>query len=156
MECKHLDVAVDISPGFVRRLVEDNTNLWVCAECRSNKSPWMCLKCGMVLCGRYVSGHCKSHGESNPNHVVCIDGSLMVFCYKCDDYVINDTSEGTVQLIRSALQTELPKRQRKKRQQDQPINGGTPTKKKNSSKENIYPSSPQKLKTVGLRNLGNT
>ena len=31
MECKHLDVAVDISPGFVKRLVEDNTNLWVCS-----------------------------------------------------------------------------------------------------------------------------
>ena len=30
MECKHLDVSVDISPGFVRRLVEDNRNLWVC------------------------------------------------------------------------------------------------------------------------------
>lgn len=31
MECKHLQDAVDISPGFVRRLVEDNRNMWVCA-----------------------------------------------------------------------------------------------------------------------------
>lgn len=156
MECKHLEDAVDISPGFVRRLVEDNRNLWVCSDCRSNKSPWMCLKCGLVLCGRYVNGHCKAHGESNQNHFVCIDVSLMVFCYKCDDYVINDTSDGTVQMIRGALQTELRKKASRKRNQDENTIDRSPSKRKNSSKENSYPSSPKKLRTVGLRNLGNT
>ncbi|XP_057304278.1 ubiquitin carboxyl-terminal hydrolase 3-like [Hydractinia symbiolongicarpus] len=158
MECKHLDKAVDISPTFVRKLIEENRNLWTCAECRSNKSPWMCLKCGMVLCGRYVNGHCKAHGESNEFHFVCIDASLMVFCYQCDDFVINDTETGTVELIRTALQTEIPhQRKRRKRTEEQLLHPETPKKLlKSSSKENMYSNSPKKLKTVGIRNLGNT
>ncbi|PNI74477.1 USP3 isoform 21, partial [Pan troglodytes] len=31
------------------------------AVCRSNKSPWVCLTCSSVHCGRYVNGHAKKH-----------------------------------------------------------------------------------------------
>lgn len=30
MECTHLGRAVDISPSFVKKLIEDNRNLWMC------------------------------------------------------------------------------------------------------------------------------
>jgi len=156
MECNHLEKSVDISPTFVKRLIEDNRNLWVCHECRSNKSPWMCLKCGLVLCGRYVKGHCKSHGESNIDHYVCIDISLMVFCYKCDEFVINDTSTGTVQLIRTALESKLRTKRTRRKSADQLTNSPNSKKLRSSSKENLYGSPPKKLRTVGLRNLGNT
>lgn len=157
MECSHLPKAVDISPTFVKKLIEDNRNLWSCNECRSNKSPWMCLKCGVVLCGRYVNGHCKLHGESNTDHYVCIDTSLMVFCYKCDEFVINDTPTGSIQLIRTALETQLPRRTKRRKKSEDNQNGFiNPKRMKSSSKENIYGSSPKRLRTVGLRNLGNT
>jgi len=159
MECKHLEDAVDISPTFVKKLIHGNRNMWTCSECSSNQSPWMCLKCGIVLCGRYVNGHCLAHGESNENHFVCIDTSLIVFCYKCDDFVINDTSTGTVELIRRALQTEQPRvrERRKRRKVSDAENTEVPAKRlKSYSKENLYRGLSHTLKTVGLRNLGNT
>ncbi|GCB79489.1 hypothetical protein scyTo_0019552 [Scyliorhinus torazame] len=40
--------------------------------CRSNKSPWVCLMCSSVHCGRYVNGHAKKHYEDaqiNSNNI---------------------------------------------------------------------------------------
>ncbi|XP_065672364.1 ubiquitin carboxyl-terminal hydrolase 3 isoform X3 [Hydra vulgaris] len=157
MECNHLELSVEISPAFVSRLMNENRNLWSCSVCKTNKSPWMCLKCGEVLCGRYVNGHAKIHSESCTSHNVCIDASLMVFCYKCDDFVINDTSTGDINLIRTALQNEIPRIQKRKRRQsiDQQISKESPMKKLNRSpsKEN---KGGNNVRTVGLRNLGNT
>uniref|UniRef100_A0A8C6LQG2 ubiquitinyl hydrolase 1 n=1 Tax=Nothobranchius furzeri TaxID=105023 RepID=A0A8C6LQG2_NOTFU len=44
--------------------------------CRSNKSPWICLTCLMVHCGRYVNGHAKKHFE---------DSQGLGFCQKKGD-----------------------------------------------------------------------
>ena len=158
MECKHLEDAVDIPPTFVKKLMKGNRNMWTCAECSSNKSPWMCLNCGLVLCGRYVNGHCKSHGESNKNHFVCIDTSLAVYCYECDDFVINDTDTGTIELIRKALVAESPKfnEQRKRKKSESEVKDNPKKLMKSMSKENVYVSTPSTVPQVGLRNLGNT
>lgn len=52
----------------------------------------MCLNCGSILCGRYVNGHALSHSKSNTTHAVCLNTlNSSVFCYECDDFVINDT-----------------------------------------------------------------
>uniref|UniRef100_A0A674NKA8 Ubiquitin carboxyl-terminal hydrolase n=1 Tax=Takifugu rubripes TaxID=31033 RepID=A0A674NKA8_TAKRU len=91
--------------------------------CRSNKSPWICLTCLMVHCGRYVNGHAKKHFEETQavgvsqrksdkqdkekyHHSVCMDcSSYSVFCYRCDDFVVNDTKLGQVQKVREHLQS---------------------------------------------------
>lgn len=50
----------------------------------------MCLNCGQVLCGRYENGHALHHSELNTQHNVCLNTlNCMVYCYKCDDFVIN-------------------------------------------------------------------
>lgn len=157
MECKHLEDAVDISPTFVKKLMEGNRNMWTCAQCASDQSPWMCLFCGSVLCGRYVNGHCKSHGEANENHFVCIDTSLAVYCYKCDDFVINDTDTGTIELIRKALLTDKPQfGEQRKRKKGAELDDLNSKKLRSNSKENVAVVSPGTVTQVGLRNLGNT
>jgi len=51
-----------------------------CIVCGTEKSPWLCLHCGAVHCGRYVAGHALQHYETNTQHCVCIDcESLAVF-----------------------------------------------------------------------------
>lgn len=50
----------------------------------------MCLNCGQVLCGRYENSHALIHSTSNTQHNVCLNTlNCTVFCYKCDDFVIN-------------------------------------------------------------------
>lgn len=59
-------------------------------ECTSDKENWMCLNCGQVLCGRYENGHALHHSTLNTQHNVCLNTlNCSVYCYKCDDFVIN-------------------------------------------------------------------
>lgn len=52
----------------------------------------MCLNCGQVLCGRYENGHALHHSTLNTQHNVCLNTvNCSVYCYKCDDFVINGT-----------------------------------------------------------------
>ena len=36
---------------------------WRCEECATEESPWICVFCGVVGCGRYVNAHAKKHFE---------------------------------------------------------------------------------------------
>lgn len=65
-------------------------SLFDTVECTSDKENWMCLNCGQVLCGRYINGHALHHSTSNTQHNVCLNTlNCSVYCYKCDDFVIN-------------------------------------------------------------------
>uniref|UniRef100_A0A158QLE3 ubiquitinyl hydrolase 1 n=1 Tax=Haemonchus placei TaxID=6290 RepID=A0A158QLE3_HAEPC len=46
--------------------------LWNCVRCDSSESPWLCLACGLIFCGRYVNAHgLKHHNEmKHPRHCV--------------------------------------------------------------------------------------
>lgn len=78
------------------------SKLWKCAEC-SGKDNWMCLQCGSVRCGRYESGHALKH-SSQRNHSICINTiNLSVYCYKCDEFVVNDTTDNVLEEIRQEL-----------------------------------------------------
>uniref|UniRef100_A0A669BQM9 Ubiquitin carboxyl-terminal hydrolase n=1 Tax=Oreochromis niloticus TaxID=8128 RepID=A0A669BQM9_ORENI len=122
MECPHL--SSNISGAFdSSRFPNGTPSSWCCNVCRSNKSPWICLTCLMVHCGRYVNGHAKKHFEENQvlgvsqrkgekhekekiHHSVCMDcSSYSVFCYRCDEFVVNDTKLGQVQKLREHLQS---------------------------------------------------
>lgn len=99
MECPHISVNVKIDSKVV---IKDSSKDWQCAECLSTVSPWICLYCGVVLCGRYVNGHAKRHSESQVNHVVCMDcENLSVFCYSCDEFVENDTNNSHISRLRA-------------------------------------------------------
>uniref|UniRef100_A0A4W4DU94 Ubiquitin carboxyl-terminal hydrolase n=1 Tax=Electrophorus electricus TaxID=8005 RepID=A0A4W4DU94_ELEEL len=162
MECPHLgsSVCASLDPA---RFPHGSPSSWCCSVCRSNKSPWVCLTCLNVHCGRYVNGHAKKHfeeiksaasGQSKPEkeklqqHSVCMDcSSYSTFCYRCDDFVVNDTKMGLVQRVREHLQSL----------ENSMINADRPRKRKLSGdcspdSRDVSPA----LCATGLRNLGNT
>ncbi|XP_049579272.1 ubiquitin carboxyl-terminal hydrolase 3 [Syngnathus scovelli] len=168
MECLHLGSNVSFA-GDSSRLPNGAPSSWCCSVCRSNKSPWLCLTCLVVHCGRYVNGHAKKHFEDSQvsgssqrkvdkqekeksQHSVCMDsGNYSVFCYRCDEFVVNDTKLGHVQKVREYLQNLensalTGDKHRKRKLQD----GQTPDKKMLKENEGAA------LGATGLRNLGNT
>uniref|UniRef100_A0A182JZL9 Ubiquitin carboxyl-terminal hydrolase n=1 Tax=Anopheles christyi TaxID=43041 RepID=A0A182JZL9_9DIPT len=77
---------------------------WKCTECSISKDSWMCLQCGAVLCGRYDNGHALKHSNTHSNHNICMNTSNQsVFCYKCDEFVINDTDDNVLEELRQEL-----------------------------------------------------
>nr|XP_033775891.1 ubiquitin carboxyl-terminal hydrolase 3 isoform X2 [Geotrypetes seraphini] len=168
MECPHLGSSVSIAPDSAA-FPGGSPSSWCCSVCRSNKSPWVCLTCSSVHCGRYVNGHAKKHYEDaqipltnhkkteksereRVQHTVCMDcSSYSTYCYQCDDFVVNDTKLGLVQKVREHLQNLensafTAERQRKRKLLEDSsltklvkVNGST----------NV-------LCATGLRNLGNT
>lgn len=167
MECPHLNssVCVTVDPT---RFPNGSPSSWCCTVCRSNKSPWVCLTCLNVHCGRYVNGHAKKHfediqtpggGQRKPErekcqqHSVCMDcNSYSTFCYRCDEFVVNDTKLGHVQKVREHLQNlensvSNTERQRKRKLSD----SSSPDSKLKKDEEGT-----PALCATGLRNLGNT
>lgn len=154
------------------RFPNGSPSSWCCSVCRSNKSPWVCLTCMNVHCGRYVNGHAKKHfeeieapgcsqrkpdreklREKGQQHSVCMDcNSYSTFCYKCDEFVVNDTKLGHVQRVREHLQSL----------ENSVCN--TDRQRKRKMSESFSPDSKMKQDSegalvqcaTGLRNLGNT
>uniref|UniRef100_A0A8C1BST8 Ubiquitin carboxyl-terminal hydrolase n=1 Tax=Cyprinus carpio carpio TaxID=630221 RepID=A0A8C1BST8_CYPCA len=171
MECPHLSssVCMTVDPT---RFPNGSPSSWCCSVCRSNKSPWVCLTCLSVHCGRYVNGHAKKHfeeiqapggsqrkpereksSEKSQQHSVCMDcNSYSTFCYRCDEFVVNDTKLGHVQRVREHLQSlensvSNTDRQRKRKLSD---SSSPDSKLKKDSDSTIAQCA------TGLRNLGNT
>uniref|UniRef100_A0AAZ3QB63 Ubiquitin carboxyl-terminal hydrolase n=1 Tax=Oncorhynchus tshawytscha TaxID=74940 RepID=A0AAZ3QB63_ONCTS len=142
-----------ISPRYIAYLLRQSGK--VATFCRSNKSPWVCLTCLNVHCGRYVNAHAKQHyedsqsqvtggagqkrceeQEKNAQHLVCMDcSSYSLFCYRCDDFVVNDTKLGHVQKVRDRMTLQCLV-----------ISMVSPSSQGGASA----------LSAMGLRNLGNT
>ncbi|XP_074222491.1 ubiquitin carboxyl-terminal hydrolase 3 isoform X3 [Camelus bactrianus] len=137
--------------------------------CRSNKSPWVCLTCSSVHCGRYVNGHAKkknyenaqipltnhkkSEKQEKAQHTVCMDcRSYSTYCYRCDDFVVNDTKLGLVQKVRERLQNlensafAADRHRKRKLLENSSLN----------SKLLKVNGSTTAICATGLRNLGNT
>ncbi|MCJ8735912.1 hypothetical protein PDJAM_G00252920 [Pangasius djambal] len=165
MECPHLSstVCVAVDPS---RFPHGSPSSWCCSVCRSNKSPWVCLTCLNVHCGRYVNGHAKKHFEEvhcSPTgqkktekfqqHSVCMDcSSYSTFCYRCDDFVVNDTKLGQVQRVREHLQSLENPVINSDRQRKRKLSGSSsPDLRLSADGEG-----PPARSATGLRNLGNT
>ncbi|XP_077452121.1 ubiquitin carboxyl-terminal hydrolase 3 [Stigmatopora argus] len=169
MECPHLSSNVSFLGSGDSRLPNGAPSSWCCSVCRSNKSPWLCLTCLVVHCGRYVNGHAKKHFEDSQvsnssqrkadkaekdkcQHSVCMDsGNYSLFCYRCDEFVVNDTRHGHVQKVREHLQSLensalIGDRPRKRKFQE----GQDPDQKMLKDNDGAA------LGATGLRNLGNT
>ncbi|XP_056413759.1 ubiquitin carboxyl-terminal hydrolase 49 [Hyla sarda] len=89
------------------RLAQDHSILnpqkWRCVDCDTSESVWACLKCSHVACGRYIEEHALRHFQESRHPLVMEVHELYVFCYLCQDYVLNDNPEGDLKLLRSAL-----------------------------------------------------
>jgi ubiquitin carboxyl-terminal hydrolase 3 len=150
MECSHVSSAAALSAEMIAKVRPEN---WSCTVCRSHKKPWICLKCGEINCGRYVNGHAKSHAEENPGHWLCMDQSLSVFCYRHDEFVVNEND--TISSLRTEIQRNLR------------TSNSSPSLSDDTEEEEEDTSPPRKLiklengdtcpvRTTGLQNLGNT
>lgn len=59
----------------------------VCATCSASQSLWICLICGNVGCGRFVSGHAEHH-FSETQHTFALElETQRVWDYAADNYV---------------------------------------------------------------------
>ena len=91
---------------------------------------------------------------------------LSVFCYECDEFVINDTTDRFLENLRTLVLTkkltleaesETPTRSlRARRKRSLEPAQMTAKRQKSSKKENIESTSKQSRKRLGLKNLGNT
>ncbi|XP_054160196.1 ubiquitin carboxyl-terminal hydrolase 3-like [Oppia nitens] len=165
MECPHLCLlnGTKVANSLQLKTLIQSAE-FECSVCKSKKSSWLCVHCGQIGCGRYVCGHAKQHFEQIPEHSLCFDcTSFAVFCYLCDDFVINDTRSRHLHHLRNKFQSNIdPENCRQNQQNAQNSHKSNGVKKKS---ENQQKSNNKKMKTnqrlakaraAGLRNLGNT
>ncbi|XP_066109222.1 ubiquitin carboxyl-terminal hydrolase 44 [Saccopteryx bilineata] len=99
-QCKHIGQL---------QLAQDHSILnpqkWHCVNCNTTELIWACLSCSHVACGRYIEKHALKHFQESSHPVALEVNDMYVFCYLCDDYVINDNAAGDLKLLRSALST---------------------------------------------------
>ncbi|XP_030197184.1 ubiquitin carboxyl-terminal hydrolase 44 [Gadus morhua] len=80
-----------------------NPQKWHCLDCNTTESVWACLGCAHVACGRYIEEHALRHFQLQRHPLAIEVNELYVFCYLCDDYVLNDNATGDLKLLRSTL-----------------------------------------------------
>nr|XP_055045941.1 ubiquitin carboxyl-terminal hydrolase 44 [Misgurnus anguillicaudatus] len=89
------------------RLAQDHSILnpqkWHCVDCNTTESVWACLSCSHVACGRYIEEHALQHFKEQHHPLALEVNELYVYCYLCDDYVLNDNATGDLKLLRSTL-----------------------------------------------------
>jgi len=89
------------------RLAPDHSILkpqkWHCVDCNTSESIWACLGCAHVACGRYIEEHALQHFQQQRHPLAMEVNELYVFCYLCDDYVLNDNATGDLKLLRGKL-----------------------------------------------------
>nr|XP_035113229.1 ubiquitin carboxyl-terminal hydrolase 44 [Callithrix jacchus]XP_035113230.1 ubiquitin carboxyl-terminal hydrolase 44 [Callithrix jacchus]XP_054094729.1 ubiquitin carboxyl-terminal hydrolase 44 [Callithrix jacchus]XP_054094730.1 ubiquitin carboxyl-terminal hydrolase 44 [Callithrix jacchus]XP_054094731.1 ubiquitin carboxyl-terminal hydrolase 44 [Callithrix jacchus]XP_054094732.1 ubiquitin carboxyl-terminal hydrolase 44 [Callithrix jacchus]XP_054094733.1 ubiquitin carboxyl-terminal hydrolase len=89
------------------QLAQDHSILdpqkWHCMDCNTTESIWACLSCSHVACGRYIEEHALKHFQESSHPVALEVNEMYVFCYLCDDYVLNDNATGDLKLLRSTL-----------------------------------------------------
>ncbi|XP_006154931.1 ubiquitin carboxyl-terminal hydrolase 44 [Tupaia chinensis] len=89
------------------RLSQDQSVLspqkWHCVDCNTTESIWACLSCSHVACGRYIEEHALKHFRESSHPVALAVNEMYVFCYLCDDYVLNDNAAEDLKLLRNTL-----------------------------------------------------
>jgi uncharacterized UBP type Zn finger protein len=58
-----------------------------CNECDHTKENWICLKCKVIGCSRYVKSHMVSHYEKEKHPIALSFADFSYWCYECDSYV---------------------------------------------------------------------
>ena len=166
MECEHLTNICGKGSDFSFPDFSGSEDELCCSVCKASDSIWVCVSCGVLSCGRYVNAHALKHKEKTKTHSVCIETKeLTVFCYDCDEFVINDTPDRLIETLRGLiLRRSLKKepdsspsrslRPRRKRTVSCSVAGGAASKKQKAPKKVQQSKIPKKR--LGLKNLGNT
>ncbi|XP_031204772.1 ubiquitin carboxyl-terminal hydrolase 44 [Mastomys coucha] len=76
---------------------------WYCMVCNTTESIWACLSCSHVACGKYIQEHALKHFQESSHPVAFEVKDMYVFCYLCNDYVLNDNAAGDLKSLRSTL-----------------------------------------------------
>ncbi|CAH1787305.1 unnamed protein product [Owenia fusiformis] len=97
--CKHVD---RLNPANDHSIL--NPQKWMCADCATTESVWACLNCANVACGRYNESHALKHYKETKHPLALEVNEKYVYCYECDDYVMNDNASGDLKLLRTTLQ----------------------------------------------------
>lgn len=58
-----------------------------CEECQNIGENWVCLKCGIVKCSRYVKEHMLLHTIESSHGISISFSDLSFWCYKCESYI---------------------------------------------------------------------
>ncbi|KAM6154207.1 ubiquitin carboxyl-terminal hydrolase 44 [Erethizon dorsatum] len=89
------------------QLAQDHSVLsphkWHCVDCSTTESIWACLSCPHVACGRYIEEHALKHFHESSHPVALEVNEMYVFCYLCDEYILNDNAAGDMKFLRSTL-----------------------------------------------------
>ncbi|XP_071795959.1 ubiquitin carboxyl-terminal hydrolase 44-B-like [Asterias amurensis] len=80
-----------------------NPQKWLCKVCGTTESVWACLSCTNVACGRYNEEHALKHFKESKHPLAIEVNDRYVFCYDCDDYILNDNAPGDLKLLRTTL-----------------------------------------------------
>lgn len=181
MECPHLERVCGRGQPAAFPATTHIQEDYRCAECGDTSSVWICVTCGALNCGRYVSAHGLKHREKTKGHSTCMETrELSVYCYDCDEFVINDTADRYLEGLRTLLlKKNLSQeegspaagrslRARRKRPLSVSVATAAPgpespgarlkVSKKENKKENKNENKtkPPPRKRLGLKNLGNT
>lgn len=85
-ECPHCIPGENIAP------IEEFKDLTVttpCKDCGHTKENWVCLKCKVILCSRYVKSHMVQHNEKDHHPIALSFADFSFWCYDCDSYVVS-------------------------------------------------------------------
>ncbi|XP_055483880.1 ubiquitin carboxyl-terminal hydrolase 44 [Psammomys obesus] len=80
-----------------------NPQKWYCMDCHTTESIWACLSCSHVACGRSMEEHALKHFRESSHPVALEVNGMYVFCYLCNDYVLNDNASGDLKSLRRTL-----------------------------------------------------
>lgn len=65
-----------------------------CVDCGNTQENWICLKCGVVKCSRYVQEHMLFHALETSHPIALSFSDLSFWCYACESYIVDhDLSE---------------------------------------------------------------
>ncbi|KAG5682111.1 hypothetical protein PVAND_011490 [Polypedilum vanderplanki] len=101
--CTHLKDSIGINRDTVKSKKTKGDQKTECLDCKNAKDNWLCLKCGGIYCSRYVNEHAKLHSESASHLVSMSINTTSVFCYACNEFVMNDDEEDELNDIRSEI-----------------------------------------------------
>lgn len=66
----------------------------ICTDCDNTSENWVCLKCGIVKCSRYVNEHMLMHALESTHALALSFSDLSFWCYHCESYIVDlDLSE---------------------------------------------------------------
>ena len=61
-----------------------------CKDCNHTRENWVCLKCKVICCSRYIKSHMLIHNEESKHPIALSFADFSFWCYECDDYVVSE------------------------------------------------------------------